>query len=72
MDDFKEEYQKVKLSRNETAVVNYEYKLILNMNNFNECLKNSREATKEYKETVAEQYRDRVNKIFLTEVQKRN
>lgn len=35
VDDFRKEYEKVKLSTNEAAVVNYEYKLILNMNNFN-------------------------------------
>lgn len=52
-------------------MVDFEYELLLNLNNFNECLKHASEAKQEYAETVTEQYKDRVNKIFLNEVQKR-
>ena len=64
-----EEYQKVKACKVEDKIVDFEYKLLLNLNNYAECMKHANEAKAEYVETVAEQYKGRVAKIFLLEVQ---
>ena len=53
-------------------VVDYEYKVILFINNFNECLKHAGESKELFSDIVAEDYKPRIEKIFMNEVQRRN
>ena len=55
---------------NDEKVVDFEYKLILFINNFNECLKNAGESKEIFCKMVNEDYKNRIEKIFMNEVQK--
>jgi uncharacterized membrane protein YcaP (DUF421 family) len=65
-----DEYETVKAVDNEEKTVEYEYKCILFINNYNECLKHAGESKDLFAQMVSEDYRVRVEKIFLNEVQK--
>lgn len=50
---------------NEEKIVEYEYKCILFINNYNECLKHAGESKELFTEIVSDDYKPRVEKIFL-------
>jgi hypothetical protein len=50
---------------NEDRIVDYEYKLILFVNNYNECLKHAGESKEIFASYVADDYRSRIEKIFM-------
>lgn len=55
---------------NEDELVDFEYKVLLYINNYNECLKHAGESKELFAEYVSEEYKGRIEKIFFTEVQK--
>ena len=46
-------------------IVEYEYKVILYINNFNECWRNAGESKELFSCLVSEDYKPRIEKIFL-------
>lgn len=50
--------------------MDYEYKLVLFVNNYNECLKHAGESKEIFASYVTDDYKSRIEKIFMNEVQK--
>jgi hypothetical protein len=62
--------KEVKPMHTEDELVDFEYKILLYINNFNECLKHAGESKELFAEYVSEEYKTRMEKIFFNEVQK--
>jgi hypothetical protein len=62
--------QDLKPMHSEDELVDFEYKILLYINNYNECLKHAGESKELFTEYVSEEFKSRIEKIFFTEVQK--
>lgn len=51
-------------------MVNFWYKVILYINNYNECLRHAGESKELFSECATEEYKSRIEKLFFNEVQK--